>query len=95
MSTPTDEESDVVRSCRRLITETLNGNPQTREQLEAEYGKDAVWDTEQLQEVYRVMSFSAPFCYVARKSDGEKGVVLFQHAPRFYFMFQGENADET
>lgn len=71
----------------------INANPRTREELEEQYGKDNVWDTKELQEVFSVDSFLAPYCFVIKKSDGRTGVVGFQHAPRFYFhaVFEDEH----
>jgi len=58
-----------------------------RVRLEAKHGKGNVWDTSELQGIFKVISFLAPFCFVERKSDGAKGCVEFQHSPRFYFDF--------
>lgn len=58
-----------------------------RARLSEKYGADNVWDTRQLQEQFEVQSFLAPFCFVRRKRDGQKGAVEFQHYPRFYFSF--------
>ena len=46
------------------------------------------WDTQQLQEDFRVVGFSAPFVVVIRKSDGAKGSLEFKHSPRVYFGFR-------
>ena len=46
------------------------------------------WDTQQLQEDFRVVGFSAPFVVVIRKSDGVKGSLEFTHSPRVYFDFK-------
>ena len=62
---------------------------ETLETLAAQYGADNVWTTETLQRDFEVRSFLAPFCTVTRKSDGKKGVLTFQHSPRFYFDFRG------
>ena len=53
--------------------------------LETEHGQ--VWDTKQLQEDFIVTGFAAPFTIVTRKSDGQKGSLMFSHNPRFYFKF--------
>jgi len=36
---------------------------------------------------FHVLGFGAPYVVVQRKSDGCKGSLEFQHAPRFYFNF--------
>jgi hypothetical protein len=56
-----------------------------RKRLESQYGQ--VWDTAQLSEDFEVLGFMAPFVVVRRRSDGRKGSLEFQHAPRFYFNF--------
>ena len=44
------------------------------------------WDTQQLQQDFEVLGFSAPFCVVRRKSDGKMGSLTFR-SPRVYFDF--------
>lgn len=73
---------------RMQVIKLINSNPKTKEELEEEFGKNNVWDTQQLQEEFKVIGFCAPFCAVKRKSTNEEGSVLFQHMPRFYFDFQ-------
>lgn len=82
--------SDPTEGIRRIMVEEINSNPNEREALEAKYGKDNVWDTQELQRDFTVTGFMAPFCAVVRKSDGVRGAVMFQHAPRFYFDFVAE-----
>jgi len=48
------------------------------------------YDTQQLQELFTVHGFLAPFVSVTRKSDGAKGAMLFTHSPRRYFDFTPE-----
>lgn len=43
--------------------------------------------TEEMQELYTVVAFSAPLVEVIRKSDGAKGTLEFSHSPRRYFDF--------
>lgn len=43
--------------------------------------------TEQMQELYTVEGFLAPFCVVRRKADGQLGSLRFTHHPRYYFDF--------
>ena len=79
--------SDPTENVRRALTGAINANPTPREKLETVYGKDNVWDTQELQRDFSVQGFAAPFCIVTRKSDGKRGSVMFQHNPRFYFDF--------
>lgn len=78
--------ADAFARVRRVITETLNVNARTREQLQEDY--DDVYDTSELQEKFKVIGFLAPFVSVVRREDGVEGSLMFQHEPRFYFNFQ-------
>ena len=70
----------------------LNERAWERERLEQEYGQ--VWDTEQLQDDFEVLTFLAPMCLVRRLSDGRLGGMLFQHQPRYYFSFTSDEEDK-
>ncbi len=78
--------ADQTEGIRRAMVEAINSEPEIRSQLEADYGQ--VWDTQQLQQDFKVLGFMAPFVVVERKLDGQKGCMMFQHRPRFYFDFQ-------
>ena len=80
--------TDITENTRRKMVGAINAVPSEREALEQAYGKDNVWDTTELQETFEVRGFAAPFCTVIKKDTGEKGTVMFQHMPRFYFGFQ-------
>jgi hypothetical protein len=77
------DQTETIRS-ERLAE--INGQPGSREALEAQYGQ--VWDTQQMSDEFQVVGFMAPLCVVRRKSDGAKGSLEFQHNTRFYFSFQ-------
>ena len=77
---------DPTEPVRRSMLITINEIPGDRERLEKEYVN--VWDTEELQKDFTVHGFLAPFVKVTRKSDNKKGLMMFQHDPRFYFEFQ-------
>jgi hypothetical protein len=79
--------TDNTDSIRQLLTEVLTRCPSEKETLEAQYGKDNVWKYDEVQNVFEITSFLAPFCFCTRKSDGAKGVLTFQHSPRYYFDF--------
>ena len=64
----------------------INAQPGPREYLEAKHGQ--VWDTQQLSDDFEVIGFAAPLVVVRRKSDGQKGSLMFQASPRFYFGFE-------
>ncbi|MEZ5944901.1 MAG: hypothetical protein R3C59_21165 [Planctomycetaceae bacterium] len=78
--------SDPTESTRRQMVQEINATPGSREYLEAKHGE--VWDTTELQQDFSVLGFMAPFVIVARKSDGVKGSMMFQHSPRLYYGFK-------
>ena len=43
--------------------------------------------TQEMLEQFEVIGFSYGYCAVKRKSDGAKGVLSFDHNPRFYYDF--------
>ena len=76
---------DETEDFRRARVNEINAEPGSREALEQQYGQ--VWDTSQMSENFEAIGFMAPYIVVRRKSDGKKGSLEFQHAPRFYFSF--------
>lgn len=60
-----------------------------REQLIAATNSE-VYDTNELQEHFTVISFMEPFVRVKRKSDGKRGTMEFQNMPRLYYCFVEE-----
>ena len=78
-----------VEALRRRRQAELNGDAGPRGSLEESYGK--VWDTEELRAEFEVIGFAAPLVVVRRRSDGRKGSLEFQHAPRFYFNWREHN----
>jgi len=77
---------DDTEPFRRQRLAEINGDPGSREMLEARYGQ--VWDTGQLAKDFEVLGFMAPLVAVRRRSDGVKGSLEFQHSPRIYFNWQ-------
>ena len=78
--------TDVTEGFRRKMVAEINSKMSPREAMEAEHGQ--VWDTQELQRDFEVTGFMAPFVCVVRKSDNQKGSMLFQHSPRVYYGFQ-------
>ena len=79
--------SDPTETVRRQMVAEINADPGSREALEAEYGQ--VWNTGELQDAFEVLGFAALLCVVRRRSDGQRGSVMFQHGPpRLYFNWQ-------
>ena len=46
------------------------------------------WNTEELQEDFKVIGFQSPYVVVKRKADNILGSLEFQHMPRLYFNFK-------
>ena len=80
-----DASEKLLDDVRRSMTEQLNAEKASRAQLEAQYGQ--VWDTVEMSADFEVEGFLAPFVVVRRKSDGQRGSLLFAHSPRLYFQF--------
>jgi hypothetical protein len=78
--------NDPTETIRRLQLVEVNAQPGSREALEAQHGQ--VWDTSELRRDFAVEGFLAPYCIVRRKADGQRGSLLFQASPRFYFGFE-------
>ena len=78
--------NDPTETIRRQRNAEINAEPGSRAALEAQYGQ--VWDTDQLRDDFEVIGFMAPLIAVRRKSDGCKGSLEFQHAPRMYFNYR-------
>jgi len=80
--------NDPTEDFRRNLVASINSEPEEREKLEGVYGKEDVFDTEEVGEKFEITGFLAPFAMARRKSDGVKGTLMFQDTPRFYFNFQ-------
>jgi hypothetical protein len=78
--------TDPTETIRRRQLAEINTQPGSREALEARHGK--VWDTQELARDFQVEGFLAPYVVVRRKSDGQRGSLMFQHNPRLYFGFE-------
>ncbi len=57
------------------------------ERLILEESVGQVWSTTELQTDFIVHSFLAPFVMVEKNDTGEKGSLMFQTDPRFYYSF--------
>lgn len=73
---------------RIALANDINFEAVPREVLAKKWGE--VWDTREVQQVFQIHGFLAPFVSVTRKADGIKGALVFQHLPRLYFAFQPE-----
>lgn len=76
-------------TARRRMTVVVNSfvesDDPVRERVRLSALFTDVMDTEQMLERFTVIGFAAPFVIVKQKSDGKRGVLTFQHHPRFYF----------
>ena len=90
----TRELADHTEEMRRKAMDLMKREPASYEDLVANYGRDNVWTTEQVKELYEITSFMAPYCTCTRKSDGQVGSLAFQHSLRFCFNFVAYNKDE-
>ena len=79
------KKEDSLEYKRRMMRGIINAIGASREVLEEAFGPEDVWDTEGLAQNFDVEGFMAPYVVVTRKSDGKKGSLMFQHAPRLYF----------
>lgn len=81
-----NDTADDTEEIREHQLVEINITPHdTRADMETRYGK--VWDTDELQRDFHVLSFLAPFVLVQRKSDDKKGTLEFTHSPRWYWGF--------
>jgi hypothetical protein len=78
--------TDPTETIRRTMVQQINTDAGDRKRLEAQHGR--VWDTQQLQHDFEVLSFAAPLIVVREKNTGRMGSLYFQHHPRFYWGFQ-------
>lgn len=84
---------DTSEEFRSLLNKLVNMTPFERPELESEHGE--VWDTQELQRDFEVLGFMAPFVVVIRKADRQKGSLMFQHSPRFYYDFEPDKPLEV
>lgn len=79
---------DPTESTRRTLVAEINGEPGSREHLEAKHGK--IWDTTEMQAKFEAIGFMAPLVGVRRRCDGVRGSLMFQANPRYYFSLSPE-----
>lgn len=80
--------SEVVDVELKMMLEAINRVPRSRDQLKEHMGE--VWDSDELRERFEVLGYRAPFAVVRDRKTGERGSVLFQNNPRYYFGFSPE-----
>lgn len=73
----------------RVMVPIVNAQAaETREEAEARFGQ--VWDNDSLGKDFEVLGFAAPYVVVRKRDMGEVGALMFQHSPRFYYMWQAD-----
>lgn len=78
-------------AARMDLIDKINREPSERELLEEKHGQ--VWTTGEATQDFSFESFLAPFAVVVRKSDNQRGTLMFQHSPRFYWGFEPAESD--
>ena len=74
--------SDPTEAIRREQVAELN-----RDGIPGNYD-GPVWDTDQMVAEFAVEGFAAPYVVVRRRSDNQRGTLMFTHSPRWYFSWQ-------
>lgn len=70
----------------RMLQRMINDRQRNREEIEKDFG-GPVWNTQELAAEFNVLGYRAPFAIVENKTTRQRGSVMFQHEPRFYFGF--------
>jgi len=71
-----------------LLSRYLRDNPRDAAQLEGEYGE--VWSAEDVGEDFEILGFKSPFAIAKCRKTGQRGSLVFQNNPRFYFGWDPE-----
>lgn len=79
--------ADPTEAIRRELVAKINANPGSREALETIWGKGNVFDSSEVAAKFELLGFMAPFVVAREKATGKKGMLEFQHLPRFYYNF--------
>ena len=66
-----------------MLSKQINEAPRSREEL-MRLGEE-VWDTDEVRENFEILGFKKPFALAINVVTGDKGSLLFQDNPRYYF----------
>ncbi|KAA5538576.1 hypothetical protein FYK55_27190 [Roseiconus nitratireducens] len=80
--------NDPTEAIRKELVAELNETEATKAELEKTHGR--VWSTDEMRAEFEPLGFMAPFIVVRKLDTGERGSLMFTHAPRFYFGWQPE-----
>lgn len=84
-----DETEGIRRVMVPVINAVLSPEKQERyDQLRREYAEDDIFTTDTVGQYFTIDGFMAPFVVVTRKSDRQRGSLMFCDSPRFYFGFE-------
>jgi hypothetical protein len=72
----------------RLLEQYINGNPKDAFELKSTY--EEVWSAAEVGSRYEILGFKSPFAIARCRETGEKGTLIFQNHPRFYFGWDPE-----
>lgn len=67
----------------RMLDRYINGTPREFDELEGSY--DEVWSERDAAERFEIYGFKPPFALARCIATGERGTLLFQNSPRYYF----------
>jgi hypothetical protein len=82
-----ETEASRKKTVKQLSSEVVSTDiTAERTRLEEKYGQ--VWDVTEVSKDFMIKGFMAPYVVVEKKPDRQKGSLMFQHSPRFYFNFQ-------
>jgi len=86
--------SDPTEGMRRklvgLIGRDVKSDSYQDERLRLVEKYSEVWDTEEVTRDFIIERFMAPFVVATHRETGQKGVLMFQGYPRFYFLWEPE-----
>ena len=83
-----DELRISIDESRRVLADIIESEKLDRAALEERYGE--VWDPAAWVAEFELLGFQGSVVVVRRKTDNQVGSLLFQHLPRYYFLFQAD-----
>ena len=84
--------NDPTEGVRRVLVNAINTQVESQEpddertRLEILHGE--VWDTKEVTKNFSIEGFMAPFVVATHRESGKSGTLMFQHSPRFYFLWK-------
>ncbi len=87
--------NDPTEGFRRGLVNVINTQVESQEpddertRLEKIHGE--IWDTSEVTKNFSIEAFMAPFVVATHRESGKKGTLMFQHSPRFYFLWSPDS----